>query len=133
MVAAGLFPASMPPFVDGSNSLIAEQRFSLCVAMWLNFGVLVRGNDRTHRRALVGRGQGVEALALIIGFIAAQRLEGSLRLLKQRLHLRGVTLARGRLGLRDDLAGVLVDAHVPFAPCAPLAKVVLTFVGRAFV
>ena len=71
----------------------------------------------------IGRGQRVEDLALVIGPIAAQRLDGGLDLIQQRLDLPRIILAVGRQGLRDDLARLAsVHPEVQCAPRAPLCS-----------
>ena len=100
--------------------------------MLLDLGVAARRNDRTNRRPRFGRGQRVEDLVLVIGPIAAQRLDGGLDLCPQRLDLPRIILAVDRQGLRDDLAGGLINPEVQCAPRAPLAPAVLTHLPFAF-
>ena len=132
MIAVRSFPLAPTVASDRPEGFISGEGWGVTISVLFNFRVPARGNAGVDWHALFGVGQGLKALAFILGPIGREGLHRCWDLIEQGRDLRGVILSGRGQGLRDDFAGGFMDADVLFTPGTPLAPPVLADFPFAF-
>ena len=132
VIPARLFPLAPTLASDRPDGFIPGEGWGVTISVRFNFRVPARGNAGVDRHALFGTGQGLKALAFILGAIGREGLHRRGDWIEQGRDLRGVIPTGRGQGLRDDFAGGFMDADVPFTSGTPLAPPMLTDFPFAF-